>query len=612
MRRRYSLCRRVLALLLCALSGPTIAAASPSCTQFEALALEITAARDSEPAEAVSRGEAALADVLVLSPACPTGHAMLLGAIASNLSILGRDRDAATTFERALETLGDAGTPSQIAFLHRGIGTALVTLESDQLALPHYFTALAASDAANDPIESAKTASNIGILYMNIGDLEQSRAYLVRSLSGFEQASFKPGIGGALINLGAVAGKFGARAAKNDDAELARREYQLLGNLNERARDLFIELGNPRGIAYADANIGDAFEHLGQPRQALIHHQRSLDVRRQVGDVFGTIDSLIKSATAMISLAHYDAAGQALDEAIALLPDEDVFQIRKDIAQQRVTLAEQSGDFRAALAAQRDVTRYAALSADADQMERITALQDRFDADQAERQIELLRSDAHLGELQLQRQRQVSLFGILASVLISMLLLVLYSRYRLGVNAARTDDLTGLSNRRHQLQLMRNEVHRVERGSPPFCLLMADLDDFKAINDSHGHGVGDSVLREVARRLRQIIRSQDSVARWGGEEFLLLLPESSLSGALTLANKLREHIAGSPFTVAGVPEPIHVTVTLGASEYRRGMALDECIKSADAALYHGKDAGKNRIGHAEPDGRRSEIGEWSI
>ncbi|MEO7198916.1 MAG: tetratricopeptide repeat protein, partial [Dokdonella sp.] len=493
MRRRYPVLSRLLALLLCALSGAPIAAESPSCARFDTLALEITAVRDSNPTEGVSRGEAALADAVALSPACPSGHAMLLGAIASNLSILGRNREAVTHFERALEVLGEAGTPSQIAFLNRGIGVALVTLESDQLALPHYFTALAASDAANDPIESAKTASNIGILYMNIGDLDQSRAYLTRSLSGFEQADFKPGIAGALINLGVVAGKFGDLAKEAGDEAHARQEYQLLGNLNERAHDLFVALGNQRGIAYAASNIGDAFEHLGQPQQALVHHQRSLDVRREIGDVFGTIDSLIKSAKAMIGMERYGAASTTLDEASALLPDEDVFQIRKNIAEQRVALAEHSGDFRVALAAQRDVTRYAALSADADQMARITALQDRFDADQAERQIELLRSDAHLAELQLQRQRQVSRLGMLASVLISVLLLVLYSRYRLGINAARTDDLTGLSNRRHQVQLMRNEVHRVERGSPPFCLLMADLDDFKLINDSHGHGVGDSV-----------------------------------------------------------------------------------------------------------------------
>ena len=491
----------------------------------------MAAARDSHPAEGVERGEKALLEAAALQPPCPSGQAMLLGGIASNLSVLGRHDEAVRRFENALEILGEGGTPTQIAFLHRGIGVALVELESYQLALKHYLTALGASDAAGEPIESAKTAGNIGILYTSIGELELARDYHARALAGFEKGNFKPGIAGSLINLGSVAAKFGQRAIDAGDAATARREHQTLRELNERALALFAELGNQRGVAYAESNIGLALDRLGQPRQALPHHQHSLSLRRDIGDMFGTINSLLSIATTLTSLQRYAEATASLDEAEALAPAE-TFNLRKEVAAQRVGLAEAQNDYRAALAAQREVTHLAALGADADQLSKIAALQDRFDAAHAAKQIDLLRSEAHIGELQLQRQRQVTRFSVLLAALAVGLFLVLLSRYRVGVTsarkltvAARTDHLTGLPNRRHLIELMESEVSRVARGGRPFCLLMADLDDFKLINDRHGHDAGDAVLRETARRLRNAVRRQDSIARWGGEEFLFLLPD---------------------------------------------------------------------------------------
>ena len=589
-------------LLVLALAAPGSLVAAPSdCAKFEALGLELTGARDSHPAAAVERGEKALLEAAALRPACPTGEAMLLGGIASNLSVLGRHNEAARYFERALQTLGESGTPTQIAFLHRGIGVALVELESYQLALKHYLIALEASDAADESIESAKTAGNIGILYTSIGELELARDYHGRALAGFEKAGFKPGIAGSLVNLGSVAAKFGQRAIDAGDAAVATREHHSLRELNERAQALFAELGNQRGVAYAESNIGLALDRLGHPLQALPHHQHSLALRRAIGDKFGTVNSLIGLAATMTSLQRYDEAAAALVEADGLVPAE-TFALRKEVAATRVNLAETRGDYPAALAAQRDVTRLAALGADADQLSKIAALQDRFDADHAAKEIDLLRSEARLGELQLQRERQVTRLSMLVAALAVVLFLVLFSRYRVGVSsarkltvAARTDHLTDLPNRRHLLELMEYEVSRVARGGRPFCLLMADLDDFKHINDRHGHDAGDAVLRETAHRLRHAVRKQDSIARWGGEEFLFLLPESDKAGALILANKLRERISAEPFLIGTERRPIRVTLTLGLSEYQPGMDLDDCIKAADSSLYQGKQSGKNRI-----------------
>jgi diguanylate cyclase (GGDEF)-like protein len=485
----------------------------------------------------------------------------------------------------------------------------LVDIESYQSALEHYLTALETSDDANEPIESSKTAGNIGVLYTSLGEFSKARDYHARSLAGFEKAGFKPGVAGALVNLGAVAAKFGQHAMDEGDVGAARLEHQTLRQMNERALILFSELGNSRGVAYAASNIGLALDRLGQPLKALPHHQRSLSIRTEIGDVFGTINSLLSIATTMTSLQRYAEASAALDEAESKLPTES-FNLHKEVAAQRVVLAEARGDFAAALAAQREVTRLGMLGADATQRSELAALQDRFDAHQAAKQIDFLHNEARIHELQLQRQRLVSQLSVLIAALAIGFFLVLLSRYRIGVRsaqnlalAARTDPLTGLPNRRHLLELMDYEATRLARDGRSFCLLMADLDDFKAINDCYGHDAGDAVLFEVGQRLRDAVRKQDTVSRWGGEEFLLLLPDSTEEGATILANKLRDRISGEPFVVGRDRVPVTMTVTLGFSECRKGTSLDDCIRAADMALYQGKREGKNRaafLQHQEP------------
>ncbi len=581
---------------------PAAAGAAPqTCADYQALGQSLAQSRDSDPAAGVEQGNAALAGVRALEPECPAGVAMVLGGIATNLHMQGRSTEALAHYNDALATLGESGTPTQRAFLHRGIGVVQVELEDFESALRHYLLALGITDAAGERTESAKTAANIGNVYTSLGDFPKARDYYQRALDAFEQAGWKPGIAGALVNLGAVAAKVGEQATDARDSATARREHEALKAYNERAEALFAELGNHRGVAYAASNIGLALDRLGQPELALAEHQRSLALRREVGDVFGTINSLLSLAATERTLGQHEAARAALDEAGKLVQPESL-NLRKDIVHQRVLLAEAEGDYRAALAAEREASALAAQAADKDQLTRITALQDRFDADKAARQIDLLRSEAQVGELTIQRQRLATRLSILIAVLAVGLLLVLLSRVRMGQRstrklaiAARTDYLTGLPNRRHLIERMEEEVARVARGGPPFCVLMADLDDFKRINDQHGHEIGDAVLCEVARRLREAVRRQDLIARWGGEEFLLLLPDTTEAGALALANALRERIASEPVAFAEDAEPLSLSLTIGFSACRAGVPLDDCIRAADAALYEGKRAGKNRV-----------------
>ncbi len=158
---------------------------------------------------------------------------------------------------------------------------------------------------------------------------------------------------------------------------------------------------------------------------------------------------------------------------------------------------------------------------------------------------------------------------------------------------ARRDPLTNLSNRRDMMEKIENEKARFERSGRPFVLLLGDIDNFKSVNDNFGHDAGDFVLVALSQAFRSMLRSQDSVGRWGGEEFIFLLPNTELPGGWKVAEKIRNALLKSPCTYKG--HKISVTMTLGVSVYNRPMAIKDCIKTADEALYEGKVKGKNCV-----------------
>lgn len=170
---------------------------------------------------------------------------------------------------------------------------------------------------------------------------------------------------------------------------------------------------------------------------------------------------------------------------------------------------------------------------------------------------------------------------------------------------ARTDELTGLPNRRCFFEQARREIQRSKRYGQWVGLLMFDLDYFKRINDENGHAVGDEVLRETARRCRQLLRSNDLSARIGGEEFAVLLPETGLGGALVFAERLRHTIAGEPIDVDGMPFSLTVTVGVAALGPDERVTLDAFLGCADQALYRGKAQGRNQVVAAESSCRAS-------
>lgn len=158
---------------------------------------------------------------------------------------------------------------------------------------------------------------------------------------------------------------------------------------------------------------------------------------------------------------------------------------------------------------------------------------------------------------------------------------------------ATIDPLTGLMNRRRLREVWAIAEAEGRRGSFPLTIALCDIDRFKSINDTYGHDAGDEVLRQIGRLLPRELRLTDSVCRWGGEEFLLLLPHSDKAQALATSNRVREAIAATPLSVG--PHTLNVTITMGIATLLGQEKFEAAAHRADLALYEGKRAGRNCV-----------------
>ena len=172
----------------------------------------------------------------------------------------------------------------------------------------------------------------------------------------------------------------------------------------------------------------------------------------------------------------------------------------------------------------------------------------------------------------------------------------LRNRLEESVEAAIIDPLTGLHNRRYMDRFMRTVVEQAHRNGKALSMLVADIDHFKSVNDRFGHDAGDSVLKEFSARLKGSIRGVDLACRLGGEEFVVIMPETTLDRACQIAERLRVTTAAEPFKVGGTAERLTVTASVGVSSIERLTDTPEhLLKRADEALYVAKRGGRNRV-----------------
>lgn len=585
------------ALMLLAAMSPGLASAYDDCASLLTEADRIGALRDTDAAAGIDAARAGIDRATALG--CDDARAEMYASLADNLTVAGRQDDAFAAYAQARELLASQGDSAQFASVLRREAIAHASAGDYSTAIERSLESFRVSDALGNEHEAAMSAGNVGTLYSRLQDFDRAREWLERAYTGFVATGNRVSAAGTGINLGSLLMRQAdQRVAQGQHAEARElRVAALAHNLGSVAQ--FEAIDHPRGLAMALSNAGVAQNLLDDHRAALALHERALAIRERVGDRDGLTSTHIHLAQSYIPLRRYDDAERHLLTADALATDRSPM-LRIGVAEKWVELEEARGRAGAALEHMRAMNRIREEMTAAAHASRVAEIQAQYDTAEQAREIDALRFEREIDTLRLQRQRAWIVAAIVVVALLVLAVAALWGRQRLGrrhlqeiERAARTDELTGLANRRGARDRIEYEVRRSRRSGRPFALAMMDIDGYKAVNDQYGHEAGDRVLVAMCDALARGLRGQDTLARWGGDELLMLLPETDEAGARTIARKLSSTVAAMPFEVGG--DTLYFTLTVGVAQYWPGQTVDDCLRAADDAMYRGKQAGKARV-----------------
>lgn len=526
------------------------------------------------------------------------GEATATYLLAEAARVQGDHALALERYQLARTLFATVENPLDLGRSLRRIGDVYYFLAEYEAAMRSYldavehFEALAKRDPrGRAPLHLAHLQAAIGNVLRASGDYPSAAAYYEKALSSYQQLGFQPGIAGAFYNLGLI-------RQDQQQYEEALRHY-------EEAQTVALALGDSYLESLALASAGSAWLHRGQLDLAEENIRKALAQNEASQRPRGILHNQVQLITVLRERARLSESLEMAERALELARRLGDRRQEADALREQALSREQAGDTMGALATFR---RYHDLDQEllgADKASRLKKLQIAHETGRKEQEIRLLTA-------QRQRDRLVRSMVLVALASSLLVLGLLYSRYRLRAQAAheiagknvelerayarveelsRTDELTGLPNRRAVLEILTREHARRERTGSALAAILADVDDFKRCNDGWGHECGDEVLRHLAQLLRSAVRATDTVGRWGGEEFLIVLPATDLEGARVVAEKIRATVAASPITWQG--QSIQLTLTLGVCDAEGSIA--QMLRLADEAMYRGKHEGKNQV-----------------
>jgi len=439
----------------------------------------------------------------------------------------------------------------------RRLGDMQYFLTNLDLSLRYYLQALRLFEDAENDDKVRNSRLHVGHLYSAIGNVLKSSgdrsgamSYYRQSLSVYRELDYDDGIPGAGYNIGTVLQEDGDL----DAAEAAYRET--LDHAEERNDGYLISL--------ALNSLGSVFLERGDYHKAEEYFLRSMETCRGMNRKRGILVSLLKLVELKLEQGECQMSIDLSEKAEKLCREMGDKSLLCDILRERSRAYEMNGDHRSAYSALSDYLEIHQEQLSEKRVRQIDVLRLYYETEVREREIEKL----SLTNRNLTRA---------------------YSR---AEELTRTDALTGLANRRAALEWLSNQQDRYDRTGVGFGLILCDIDGFKSCNDRFGHEFGDAILVQLSDLMRENLRKGDLAVRWGGEEFLILLPETDTEEAAIVAESLREKIEAEAFTAGN--ESVHISMTFGVCEGGE-LLVDEVIRRADQAMYRGKHLGRNRV-----------------
>ncbi len=521
---------------------------------------------------------------------------------------IGRLDSARVGFERSLGLFrsagdqdGEAEALTHLALVLLNQGAFSETLESLDASL-----ALQRNGAR---AELDRTYHYLGLLYLNLGDFGVAREHLERAL---QEASSLPDPMRASPLLGSLARVANDQGKHADAIEFARRANELSRRFDSKPGLVYSALERGRGLLGL-GSLNEARAALGEAESLGL----AIAQARTVADARFTLGRLaLREGRAETALALFEQALPVYSQA------NDIPQVLESY-RTMVPLLRERGDHVRALELSEASLRMQEQISGRDMNRRLALLEYRHQAAESARQIELLTRDNEIQALRLREEglRRQFGFAVLGGLLLLLSLLGIRYRESRRLNAhlalanhelessraslaaahseleqkaealyrsSTTDALTGVANRGHLFS--RLEAVLADAAAGQVALLLVDVDHFKRVNDEHGHAAGDAVLRRTTRVIQDLLPESAIFGRFGGEEFMVVLPDTNLESAALLGDRLRSTIADAR-DAAGPP----VTISLGVAHAPVGTDADLLVESADRALYRAKRGGRNRV-----------------
>lgn len=358
-------------------------------------------------------------------------------------------------------------------------------------------------------------------------------------------------------------------------------------------------LGDASGLAYAEHGIADVLMKLKRAREALAHVERAMAALDRTADPRQVELMIITRADALVALERLPEAQAALESVRVAVRQRNEPTRLSTWLEVRARLMRATGRWQEAYLALAEARELEAVLSKQRQSEQLARLRMQFNRQRDAEDLSALRQLNEQGRRLRQTQAVALVLFVVLLVLASAVALRKLRQARRLQGLASTDELTGLANRRALLARADEVLAHARRKGRPLSVLMIDVDHFKAINDRHGHAAGDTVLRHLAQVLTTVLREGDLLGRLGGEEFLAVLPSSTLADARLVAERMRAVVEGAP--PAADEGLLRVTVSIGVAGSTAGEAVAATIARADAALYRAKQGGRNAVATDPPD-----------
>ncbi len=476
---------------------------------------------------------------------------------------LDQNDQALENFSRARELFSSRHETNRAISCTSGIGLAHLRLGNTTQAFTCLYQSLEQAQDLGGPLLIAVVQRDLGCAFACLDQPEQALPYLLESAASLRRLDERLELSAALDGLCQAYRQHGQNSRA---LECGLESVRLAECLEAWLR-----------LAEYLRSLGQVYQAQGEADLALECYRRSLNLAQK----YGASQAGVGAAGALQAIGEIHRGQGRLDLALVSLQDALVTAeqagakpLQMECCQGLVEVFKQSRDFEAALAYQERLQALKEARFDEEASRRVQNLEATHQLEVARRQAEAMqrKTDALQKEIDEHKRLEAQLEHL-----------------------ANTDPLTGIINRRKFYNLAVDKLERSRRLRLPLSLIMFDLDHFKVINDTYGHMAGDDVLVEIARRVSADVRQADILARFGGEEFVVLLPETSHPLAQIIAERLRQRVGSTPFRIDVAT--LSITISLGVAHYtgQEELALEKLLDFADRALYQAKESGRNKV-----------------